>query len=130
MATGMAIMGFGGGAMIGAPLADMLMNYFRTPTSVGVWQTFVAMAAIYFVFMMVGAFGYRAAAGRLAAGGLDAAARQPTTMITQHHVHLEGRSQDAAVLADLVGAVPQRLRRHRRHRHGLADAAGDLRRAS
>ena len=32
MATGMAIMGFGGGAMIGAPLADMLMNYFETPT--------------------------------------------------------------------------------------------------
>src|SRR5499425_2482736 len=31
MATGMAIMGFGGGAMIGAPLANMLMNYFRTP---------------------------------------------------------------------------------------------------
>ena len=26
MATGMAIMGFGGGAMIGAPLADRLMN--------------------------------------------------------------------------------------------------------
>ena len=39
MATGMAIMGFGGGAMIGAPLANMLMNYFKTPTSVGVWQT-------------------------------------------------------------------------------------------
>ena len=33
MATGMAIMGFGGGAMIGAPLANLLMNYFRTPTS-------------------------------------------------------------------------------------------------
>ncbi len=28
MATGMAIMGFGGGAMIGAPLADMLMKHF------------------------------------------------------------------------------------------------------
>ena len=28
MATGMAIMGFGGGAMIGAPLADRLMNAF------------------------------------------------------------------------------------------------------
>ncbi len=38
MATGMAIMGFGGGAMIGAPLADLLMNYFKTPTSVGVWR--------------------------------------------------------------------------------------------
>jgi len=59
MATGMAIMGFGGGAMIGAPLAQMLMNNFRTPDSVGVWQTFVVMAAIYFVFMMGGALGYR-----------------------------------------------------------------------
>jgi MFS family permease len=59
MATGMAIMGFGGGAMIGAPLAALLMNAFRTPDSVGVWQTFLAMAAIYFLFMTGGAFGYR-----------------------------------------------------------------------
>ena len=29
MATGMAIMGFGGGAMIGSPLATMLMNHLR-----------------------------------------------------------------------------------------------------
>ena len=59
MATGMAIMGFGGGAMIGAPLANLLMTYFRTPTSVGVWETFLVLAAIYFVFMMSGAFAYR-----------------------------------------------------------------------
>src|SRR5687768_13087343 len=59
MATGMAIMGFGGGAMIGAPLANLLMNYFKTPESVGVWQTLLVMAAGYFVFMMCGAFGYR-----------------------------------------------------------------------
>src|SRR5579872_1070892 len=59
MATGMAIMGFGGGAMIGAPLADRLMKFFASPASVGVWQTFLALAAIYFVFMMAGAFGYR-----------------------------------------------------------------------
>ena len=52
MATGMAIMGFGGGAMIGSPLATFLMKYFATPTSVGVWETFVALAAIYFVFMV------------------------------------------------------------------------------
>src|SRR5207248_1456659 len=50
MATGMAIMGFGGGAMIGAPLANLLMNYFKTPSSVGVWETFVAMGVIYFAF--------------------------------------------------------------------------------
>ena len=59
MATGMAIMGFGGGAMIGSPLATILMNYYHTPTSVGVWETFVTMGLIYFVFMMGGAFGYR-----------------------------------------------------------------------
>ena len=59
MATGMAIMGFGGGAMIGAPLANLLMTYFRTPASVGVWETFLVLAAIYFVFMMTGAFSYR-----------------------------------------------------------------------
>jgi MFS family permease len=55
MATGMAIMGFGGGAMIGSPLAHTLMTYFHTPTSVGVAETFVAMGLIYFCFMMFGA---------------------------------------------------------------------------
>jgi MFS family permease len=59
MATGLAIMGFGGGAMIGTPLADALMRRFATPTSVGVAQTFVVLGAIYFVAMMAGAFGYR-----------------------------------------------------------------------
>ena len=59
MATGMAIMGFGGGAVIGTPLAKILMDYFKSADGVGVWQTFVCMAAIYFVWMMIGAFSYR-----------------------------------------------------------------------
>jgi MFS family permease len=59
MATGMAIMGFGGGALVGAPFADFLINHFASPTGVGVWQSFLVMAAVYFVFMMAGAFGYR-----------------------------------------------------------------------
>jgi MFS family permease len=59
MATGLAIMGFGGGAMIGTPLADLLMKHFGTPSAVGVWQTFLVLGAIYFVAMMAGAFGYR-----------------------------------------------------------------------
>lgn len=59
LATGLAIMGFGGGAMIGAPLADRLMHAFATPTSVGVWETLCVLAAGYFVFMMAGAFAYR-----------------------------------------------------------------------
>jgi MFS family permease len=88
MATGMAIMGFGGGAMIGSPLADILMNYFRTPTSVGVWQTFVVMAAIYFVFMMAGAFGYRIPPANWRPEGWTPPATQ-NAMITSGHVHLK-----------------------------------------
>ena len=56
MATGMAIMGFGGGAFIASPLSVWLMSRFSTPTHVGVAETFIVMGAIYFVFMMVGAF--------------------------------------------------------------------------
>jgi MFS family permease len=56
MATGLAIMGFGGGAMIGAPLAQELLTRFRTPNSVGVAQTFAVMGLIYFIFMMFGVF--------------------------------------------------------------------------
>ena len=59
MATGMAIMGFGGGAMIGAPLSNLLMGRFRAPGDPGVWQTFLVLAAIYAVFMLAGSFGYR-----------------------------------------------------------------------
>jgi MFS family permease len=59
MATGMAIMGFGGGAMIGAPLADKLMKFYASSTAVGVWQTFITLAAVYYVFMICGALGYR-----------------------------------------------------------------------
>jgi MFS family permease len=59
MATGMAIMGFGGGAMIGSPLAITLMNYFKTMTSNGVLETFVTLGLVYFSFMMFGVFNIR-----------------------------------------------------------------------
>jgi MFS family permease len=87
MATGMAIMGFGGGAMIGAPLANALMTAFRTPDSVGVWQTFVAMACIYFVFMIGGAFGYRLPAPGWRPSGFVPPATAASA-ITSKQVHL------------------------------------------
>ncbi|HLL26782.1 MAG TPA: OFA family MFS transporter [Xanthobacteraceae bacterium] len=89
MATGMAIMGFGGGAMIGAPLANLLMNYFKTPTSVGAWETFLAMAAIYFFFMMVGAFRYRLPPAGWRPEGWTPPKETAKSMITQHQVHLK-----------------------------------------
>jgi MFS family permease len=87
MATGMAIMGFGGGAMIGAPLADILMKHFATPTDVGVAKTFIAMGLIYFVAMMCGAFGYRLPPPGWKPLGWTAPALQ-RTMITSRNVHV------------------------------------------
>jgi MFS family permease len=55
MATGMAIMGFGGGAFIASPLSVWLMSKFASPTHVGVAETFICLGVIYFIFMMVGA---------------------------------------------------------------------------
>ena len=89
MATGMAIMGFGGGAMIGSPLANDLMKYFATPTEVGVMQTFIVMALVYFVFMMAGAFGYRVPeTGWKPEGWTPPPAQVDNAMITQRHVHV------------------------------------------
>ena len=88
MATGMAIMGFGGGAMIGSPLAADLMQRFATPTGVGVEETLVVMALIYFVFMIAGAFGYRVpTSGWKPEGWTPPADQASNTMITQRHVH-------------------------------------------
>lgn len=88
MATGMAIMGFGGGAMIGSPLANLLINQFKTPTSVGVWQTLLVMACGYFVYMMAGAFGYRVPPAGWKPEGWTAST-VANKMIATGHVHLD-----------------------------------------
>ncbi len=88
MATGMAIMGFGGGAMIGAPLAEILMANFRGPGQVGVWQAFLALGAIYFVFMVGGAIGYRVPPGGWRPAGWTPPAAGLKAMITHGQVHL------------------------------------------
>ena len=59
LATGLAIMGFGGGAMIAAPLSTFLMARLAPTASTGVAETFVVMGAIYFLVMMFGAFAIR-----------------------------------------------------------------------
>ncbi len=89
MATGMAIMGFGGGAMIGSPLATKLMTYFATPTSVGVWQTFVVLAVIYAVFMLCGALGYRVPPVGWKPANWTPPVTAKNTMIAARHVHLK-----------------------------------------
>ena len=90
MATGMAIMGFGGGAMIGSPLATELIKFFATATDVGVLPTFVVMAIVYFLFMMAGALGYRVPANDWKPDNWQPSnALKTKKMITHKHVHLK-----------------------------------------
>ncbi|MEQ1544864.1 MAG: OFA family MFS transporter [Methyloglobulus sp.] len=90
MATGMAIMGFGGGAMIGSPLAAALMKFFESDADVGVMPTLIVMATVYFVFMMAGALGYRIpTTGWLPVGWNPPEVSKASKMITQKHVHVK-----------------------------------------
>jgi len=88
MATGMAIMGFGGGAMIGAPLANRLMITFASTNGVGVWQTFLILAGLYFVFMMGGALAYRVPPSDWKPAGWSPPQANQNSMITKGDVHL------------------------------------------
>jgi MFS family permease len=86
MATGMAIMGFGGGAMIGSPLAVMLMERFSSATSTGVLQTMLTMGALYFVFMMYGVFTARIPAPGWKPEGWNPATAKKDKLISNNHV--------------------------------------------
>jgi MFS family permease len=87
MATGMAIMGFGGAAMIAAPLSVWLMSVFSTPTHVGVAESFVVMGLVYACFMLVGA-----AIVRLPAPGWKpegfVPSNQPQKLVTRNDVYV------------------------------------------
>src|SRR6204780_3954145 len=85
LATGMAIMGFGGGAMIGSPLSVKLMAHFRTADDVGVANTFLVMGALYFLFMMFGVFTIRVPAEGWKPANWTAPTK-PAAMITAHNV--------------------------------------------
>ena len=88
MATGMAIMGFGGGAMIAAPLSLWLMDHFKTPASTGVFETFLAMGVLYFAFIMIGAYAVRVPPPDWKPEGWVAPA-QPKKLITNANVHVD-----------------------------------------
>ena len=59
MATGMAIMGFGGGALIGSPLGQELMKYYQNGPDTGAGQALATMACLYAVFILMAAITVR-----------------------------------------------------------------------
>ncbi|WP_038164765.1 OFA family MFS transporter [Thiomonas sp. FB-6] len=89
MATGMAIMGYGGGAMIGAPIAVALMKHYGAGNaSAGVSATLITMGILYLIVMSLGAFGMRVPPSGWKPEGWT----EPTkakAMVTSKHVHLD-----------------------------------------
>jgi MFS family permease len=56
LATGLAIMGFGGGALIASPLSSTLLETFASNPVDAIVPSFLTLGAIYLVSMMIGAF--------------------------------------------------------------------------
>jgi MFS family permease len=88
MATGMAIMGFGGGAFIASPLSVFLMGRFTTETHIGVMETFIILGVIYFIYMSIGATIVRVPAPNWRPEGYVPAATQKKLM-TDRVVHVD-----------------------------------------
>jgi MFS family permease len=87
MATGMAIMGFGGGAMIAAPASVALMNHFKSATSNGVTETFVVLGI--FISMSIGALAIRIPRANWTPAGWTPPVTNGNKMITRNHVHID-----------------------------------------
>ncbi|HWT29001.1 MAG TPA: OFA family MFS transporter, partial [Methylophilaceae bacterium] len=88
MATGMAIMGFGGGAMIGSPLSVALMKHFESATSVGVAETFLVMGVLYFISMTIGSLAIRIPPEGWRPEGWTPK-EKPKKLVTQNNVHID-----------------------------------------
>lgn len=88
MATGMAIMGFGGGAFIASPLSVWLIEVFSTDEHLGVAEAFVALGVIYLLFMLAGAAIVRVPAATWKPNGWTSPA-QPKRLVTSASVHVD-----------------------------------------
>jgi MFS family permease len=88
LATGMAIMGFGGGALIGSPLGTSLMSAYGG-ANFGIVPTFLTMAAFYFVLMMFGAFLVRVPADNWKPDGWTPKAQTGNAMISSNGVTVD-----------------------------------------
>ncbi len=95
LATGIAIMGFGGGALIASPLSsELLRRYADTPAD-AIAPAFLTLGAVYFVIMMLGAFTVRVPPAGWRPGG--AAAEEPKGASASTPPALEGVSVETAV---------------------------------
>lgn len=91
LATGLAIMGFGGGAMIGSPLGTKLMAFYKTSGHQPIAAAWVTMGILYFVFMMFGVFTVRVPQKGWSPAGWTPKAKQ-SVLISAHIVDVNSAS--------------------------------------
>jgi MFS family permease len=88
MATGMAIMGFGGGALIGSPLGQELMKYYQSSSNTGAAQALATMAGLYAIFILMAAITVRVPADGWKPEGF-VPSEQKNSMITSARVAVD-----------------------------------------
>ncbi|HEV7653927.1 MAG TPA: OFA family MFS transporter [Mycobacteriales bacterium] len=96
VATGLAIMGFGGGALIATPASQQLMGWYDSnynsalATSVAsgpaVAKLFVTLGIVYFVIMMYGVFNIRVPANDWRPAGWDPSMLKTKALVTTNSV--------------------------------------------
>jgi MFS family permease len=86
MATGLAIMGFGGGALIASPLTNKLLSTYADQPQDAIVPAFLTLAAIYFVAMMAGAFTVRVPAEGWTPEGWTPPAKEHRRLVTSGSV--------------------------------------------
>ena len=136
LATGLAIMGFGGGAMVASPLSRQLLSFYDPaydPANAGstasgtrlVWL-FVTLGVGYFVIMMFGVANVRVPAPDWRPAGFDPARVAEKPLVDHANVSAAQRGEDPVVLAAVGRAVLQRDRGHRHPGAGQPDDPGLL----
>lgn len=94
LATGMAIMGFGGGALIASPLSTQLLRMFDSNSDAEGWVAsgeavgflFLTLAAVYLVYMMFGAFTIKVPAADWKPEGFDPSTLKSKPLVTTDNV--------------------------------------------
>ena len=94
LATGMAIMGFGGGALIASPVSSALLSFYDPNSGTEGWvasgesvgKLFLTLGAIYLVYMLYGAWTIRVPAPGWKPDGFDPASVVAKSMVTTNHV--------------------------------------------
>ena len=94
LATGMAIMGFGGGALIASPVSTALLSFYDPNSGAANWvasgdsvgKLFLTLAVIYLAYMMFGAFTIKVPAADWVPAGFDPSKVRVKALVTSNHV--------------------------------------------